>query len=154
MWDRKETQIYRTLLWSLWEKARVGWSERIALKHVYYNMWKRSPVQVWCMRQGAQGWYTGMAQRDGMGRGVGGGFRMGTHVHPWLIHINVWQKPLQYCKVISLQLKKKKRILEWVAIPFLRESSSSSDQTWVSCIAGGSFPSEPPGKPNFFQTPS
>ena len=30
----------------------------------------------------------------------------GTHVNPWLIHINVWQKPLQYCKVISLQLKK------------------------------------------------
>ena len=29
----------------------------------------------------------------------------GTHVHPWLIHVNVWQKPLQYCKVISLQLK-------------------------------------------------
>ena len=27
----------------------------------------------------------------------------GTHVHPWLIHVNVWQKPLQYCKVISLQ---------------------------------------------------
>ena len=20
------------------------------------------------------------------------------HVHPWLIHVNVWQKPLQYCK--------------------------------------------------------
>ena len=20
----------------------------------------------------------------------------GTHVHPWLIHVNVWQKPLQY----------------------------------------------------------
>ena len=27
----------------------------------------------------------------------------GTHVNPWLIHISVWQKPLQYCKVISLQ---------------------------------------------------
>ena len=26
-------------------------------------------------------------------------------VHMWLIHIDVWQKPLQYCKVISLQLK-------------------------------------------------
>ena len=25
-----------------------------------------------------------------------------THVHPWLIHFNVWQKPPQYCKVISL----------------------------------------------------
>ena len=24
-------------------------------------------------------------------------------VNPWLIHVNVWQKPLQYCKVISLQ---------------------------------------------------
>ena len=23
---------------------------------------------------------------------------------PWLIHVNVWQKPSQYCKVISLQL--------------------------------------------------
>ena len=25
--------------------------------------------------------------------------------HPWLIHVNVWQKPPQNCKVISLQLK-------------------------------------------------
>ena len=32
----------------------------------------------------------------------------GTHVNPWLIHVNVWQKPLQCCKVISLQLIKKK----------------------------------------------
>ena len=30
----------------------------------------------------------------------------GTHVHQWLIHANVWQKPQQNCKVISLQLKK------------------------------------------------
>ena len=28
------------------------------------------------------------------------------HVHPWLIHVNVWQNPLQYCKVISPQLNK------------------------------------------------
>ena len=34
------------------------------------------------MRQGAQGWYTGMAQRDGMGREVGGGFRMGNTCIP------------------------------------------------------------------------
>ena len=34
-----------------------------------------------------------------------GGSRWGTHVHPWLIHVKVWQNPLQYCKVISLQLK-------------------------------------------------
>ena len=37
-----------------------------------------------------------------------GGSGWGTHVNPWLIHVNVWQNPLQYCKVISLQLIKKK----------------------------------------------
>ena len=40
----------------------------------------------------------------------------GTHVNPWLIHVSVWQKPLQYCKVISLQLikinEKKKLMLK------------------------------------------
>ena len=35
-----------------------------------------------------------------------GGSGWGTHVNPWLIHVNVWQKPILYCKVISLQLIK------------------------------------------------
>ena len=35
--------------WTLWEKARVGCSERIALKQVYYQGWNRSPAQVGCM---------------------------------------------------------------------------------------------------------
>ena len=48
----------------------------------------------------------------GRPRGMGwggrweGGSGWGTHVYPWLIHVNVWQKPLQYCKAISLQLIK------------------------------------------------
>ena len=46
-----------------------------------------------------------------MGREAGGGMGWGTHLNPWLIHVNVWQKPLQYCKVISLQLIKKKKDL-------------------------------------------
>ena len=33
----KKTQIYRTDFWTLWEKERVGCSERIALKQVYYQ---------------------------------------------------------------------------------------------------------------------
>ena len=92
----------------LWEKARVGWFERTALKHVNYHMWNRSPVQVRCRRQGAQGWCTGMTLRGEMGWGERreGGSGWGTHLHPWLIHVNVWQNPLQYCKVISPQLKK------------------------------------------------
>jgi len=31
---------------------------------------------------------------EGVGRGIQDG---GTHVHPWLIHVNVWQKTPQYC---------------------------------------------------------
>ena len=95
----KETQMYRTVFWTLWEKARLGWFERIALKHVYYHMWNRLPVLVWFMRQGAQGWCTGMTLKDGMGWGGiwEGGSGWGTYVHSWMIHVNVWQKPPQYC---------------------------------------------------------
>ena len=52
-----------------------------------------------------------------------GGSGRGTHVNPWLIHVNIWQKPLQYCKVINLQLikinggEKKRETLESLA-PF------------------------------------
>ena len=90
----------------LWEKVRVGCSERTALKQVYYHGWNRSPAQVGCMRQvlraGALGRTGGMGWR---GRWEGGS-GWGTYVNPWLIHVNAWQKPLQYCKVISLQLIK------------------------------------------------
>ena len=55
----------------------------------------------------------GEDSRESRGGGGRGGLGWGTHVNPWLIHVNVWQKP-QYCKVISLQLikmneKKKKK---------------------------------------------
>ena len=51
-----------------------------------------------------QGWGTGMTLGDGMGREGRGGSGWGARV-PRLIHVNVWQKPRQYFKVISLQLK-------------------------------------------------
>ena len=46
------------------------------------------------------------------------------------------------------------RILEWVAISFSRGSSRPRDQTLVSCIAGRSLPSEPPGKTTFRKVPT
>ena len=51
----------------------------------------------------------------GRPRGIGWRGRGDGDVNPWVIHINVWQKPLQYCKVISLQLikingKKEKKV--------------------------------------------
>ena len=57
------------------------------------------------LRAGALGRPRGIGSRGRWERGSG----WGIHVNPWLIHINVRQKPLQYCKVISLQLIKKKK---------------------------------------------
>ena len=56
------------------------------------------------MREGAQGWYTGMTLRDGMGREVGVGFRMGNTCTPIAVYIG----RNHYNIVISLQLKFKK----------------------------------------------
>ena len=55
----------------------------------------------WMHESSAQGWCTGKMQRE-----VGGGSGWGLHLNPWLIHVNVWQNSLQYCKVINVQLIK------------------------------------------------
>jgi len=39
------------------------------------------------------------------------------------------------------------RILEWISISFSMGSSQHRDRTCVTCIAGGFFTTEPPGKP-------
>ena len=61
------------------------------------------------MRQGAQGWCTGMTQRDviqGSGwQKVEGKLRMGNTCTPMADSCECMATPLQYCKVISLQLK-------------------------------------------------
>ena len=90
-------------------------------------MWNRSAAQVGCMRQvlgpGALGRPRGIRWR---GRWEGGS-GWGTHVTPWLSHVNVWQNPLQYCKIISLQLIKineKKQKVETHLRFFIKGSSS------------------------------
>ena len=71
------------------------------------------------LRAGALGRPRGM----GWGGRWEGGSGWGTHVNPWLIHVNVWQKPLQYCKVVSLQLinEKKKKCFSEGLIPLLSQ---------------------------------
>ena len=58
------------------------------------------------MRQVLGAGALGRPRGKGWGGKCEGGSEWETHVNPWLIHVNVWQKALQYCKVISLQLIK------------------------------------------------
>ena len=52
-----------------------------------------------------------------MGREMRGRFkREGTYIYLWLIHVDVWQKPIRFCKAIIFQLinklKKKKVVVQ------------------------------------------
>ena len=52
-----------------------------------------------------------------MGWEMGGRFkRKGTFVYLQLIHVDVWQKPSQYCRAIILQLKRN-NFLKMVSMP-------------------------------------
>ena len=52
-----------------------------------------------CTILDAWGWSTGTTQRDGMGREVGGGFRMGNTCIPVADSFQYLTKLTQYCKV-------------------------------------------------------
>ena len=60
-----------------------------------------------------------------MGWEVGGRFkREGT----WLIHVDVWQKPTQYCKAIILQI-----IINNFKKSFLSKQSCFTDKQMATC---------------------
>ena len=97
--------MYSTVFWTLGEcEGGMVWENGIETCIISYVKQIASPGQ--CMIQGARGWCTGMTQRDGMGREGGGGFRMGNSCAPVADSCQCMAKPLQYCKLISLQLNK------------------------------------------------
>ena len=55
----KETLMYRLVLWTLWERERVGRFGRMAMKHVKYHVGNELPVQFnarcWMLGAGALG---------------------------------------------------------------------------------------------------
>ena len=102
MQDRKrDTDVQNRLLDSVGE-GKGGMFRENSIKTSILSRVKQIISPGWMHETSAQGWCTGKTQRDGMEREVGGESGWGTHVNPWLIHVNVWQKPLQYCKVISI----------------------------------------------------
>ena len=75
---QEETQMYRTDFWTLWEKVRVGCSEKNSIETSILSRVKQITSPGWMHETSAQGWCTGKTQRDGMGREVGGGIGMGN----------------------------------------------------------------------------
>ena len=68
-----------------------------------------------------------------MGWEVGGSFkREGTYVYLWLIHVDVWQKPTQFCEAIILQLKSKliKKTKTKTQEDSLCRGKSNQEQVW------------------------
>ena len=50
-----------------------------------------------------------------------GGSGLGTHVHPWLIHVNVWQNQYSIVKQneVKIKIKKKMKVLDAQLCPTL-----------------------------------
>ena len=76
MKTEKETQMYRTDFWTLWEE-RVGCFKRTASKRILSRV--KQITSPGCMHEtSARGWCTGKTQRDRVEREVGGRIGMGN----------------------------------------------------------------------------
>ena len=95
--------MYRRLLDSVGEdEGGMFWEN--SFETCILSLVKQTTSPGWMHETSAWAWCTGKTQRDQVEREVGGGIGIGIHVTPWLIHVNVWQNPLQCCKVVGLQL--------------------------------------------------
>ena len=82
--------MYRTVFWTLWERARAEWEngiETCKLSYMKQIASLGSMHDTGCSGlvhwDDPEGW-------DGEG-GRRGDSGWGTHVHPWWVHVNVWQ---------------------------------------------------------------
>ena len=109
---KRDTDVQNRLLDSVGE-GEGGMFRENSIETCIASRVKQITSPGWMHETSALAWCTGKTQRDGWRGRWEGGSGWGTHVNPQLIHVNIWQKPLQYCKVISLQLikinEKKKR---------------------------------------------
>ena len=72
---QKETQVYRTDFWTLWEKARVGCFERTACM---LSIVKQITSLGGMHETSAQAWCTGKTQKNWVEMEVGGGIGIGN----------------------------------------------------------------------------
>ena len=104
--QKKRHRYIKTDFWTLGE-GESGMLQENSIESCILSRVKWITSPGWLHETSVHTWCTGKTQRDRVESEVGAGSGCGIHVYPWLIHVNVWQKPLQYCKVISFQLIKK-----------------------------------------------
>jgi len=104
-YSKRDTDVKNRLLDSVGEgKGGMIWENSIETCILPYVKWMTSPSLMHVAGHTKLVHWDNPERWDGEGGGSGVRDR-GTHVHSWLTHVNLWQKPPQYCKVISLQLK-------------------------------------------------
>ena len=96
--SKRDTDVFNSLLDSVGEgEGGIVWENGIETCIISYVKQIASPGLV--HETGCWGWCTGMTQRDGMGREVGGGFRMENTRTLMMDYSQCMAKPMQYCKV-------------------------------------------------------
>ena len=96
--SKRDTDVLNSLLDSVGEgEGGIIWENGIETCKISYVKWIASPGLMY--DTGSQGWCTGMTQRDGMGRELGEGFRMGNTCTLMEDSSQCMAKPIQYCKV-------------------------------------------------------
>ena len=101
----KETEIRNRVLDSVGEgKDGMFWENSVETSILSRVKQIASPG--WMHETSARGWCIGKTQRNGMEREAGAGIGMGNTCKSMANSCQCMEKPLQYCKVISLQLIK------------------------------------------------
>ena len=102
---KRDTDVQNRLSDSVGEGKGGMFRKNSTATHILSRV-KQMTSPGWMHETSAQGWCTGKTQRDGMGREAGGGIRMGNTCKSMADSCQCMIKPLQYCKVTSLQLIK------------------------------------------------
>ena len=102
--SKRDRDVKNSLLDSVGEgEGRMIWENGIETCKISYVKQITSPGSM--HDTGCSGLLHGMTWRDGMGKEVEGVFRMGNTCTPVADSCQCMAKPIQYWKVISLQLK-------------------------------------------------
>ena len=103
--QKRDTDVQNRLLDPVGE-GECGMFRENSIETCILSRVKQITSPGWMHETSARAWCTGKTQRDRVGREVGRGIGMGNTCKSMANSCQCMKKPLQYCKVISLQLIK------------------------------------------------